>query len=453
MSSPGEDGQTLEEKRRLARQMLLARKAARETPRPEIAPDGFSYEIFMQGDDPDLSEVLRFGEWAERVKTVAPNALDIPRASPAGPVAVFVGEREHPVINLSTYNYLGFAVHPQVVEAAKRALDVYGLGCGASPNGSGMILLHRELERKLVEFLGLPGYGASLFSAGYNVNTGTISALIRPGCHVVLDQAAHMSIVEGARLSGAQVHTFQHNDVDDLVRVLRRCRAETVRTLVCVEGAYSADGDFGRLADIVEAARAHRALVLADEAHSILLCGPGGRGVAAAQGVLEGIDLFVITFSKALGGIGGALLAREEITRYVDWYSRVRMFSCALDPAVTAGVLKSLELGAGPEGEARRRRLSENSDYLRLRLMGKVDFCASQSWILPVVYGSEKLTLSLCEHLLSAGLNGSVLQFPAVPKDRARLRLFVTSEHTREHLDRAADLLLEAAGKFGFRLA
>ena len=191
-------------------------------------------------------------------------------------------------------------------------------------------------------------------------------------------------------------------------------------------------------------------MVLVDEAHSVLVAGPGGRGVAAAQGVLDRVDFYVVTFSKGLGALGGAVVCRRDIARYINWYARCRLFSCGLDPAVTGGVLKALRLGSGPEGDRRRARISERAIQLRARLRGRVPLIESDSWIVPVIYGSDQRTLLLTDYMQRAGLETSVVQYPAVPRHLSRMRLFVTSEHTTAQIDRAADIILAAADKFGF---
>lgn len=435
---------SLEEKRALARKLLLQKRAAGQ------AEKEASFESFVEGSDPALSEVRAFHRWAVESQKEAGTSLERTRLGRADAESTFADEPSQNLVNLASYNYLGLGSHPEVIQAAKSAVDQYGLGCGASPNAGGRLLIHDQLEQGLVDFYGRTEWGVSLFSAGYSVNTGTLSALMKQGCHVVLDRACHMSLVEGARMSGAAMHFFEHNDPEDLAQRLRNLADGKTRLLVCVEGVYSADGDFARLAEIGDTAKRYGALVLVDEAHSALLCGPQGRGVAAKQGVLESVDLLVLTFSKAFGGIGGALMARREITQYVNWFAANRLFSCALSPGMTAGVLKALELAAGDVGEQRRKRLFHNANYLREKLTGKVPLGESQTWIIPVIYGSEKRTLDLCRTIRESGLDASIMEFPAVPKGAARLRLFVSSEHTTQQLDRATAIVLEAAERFNF---
>lgn len=413
-----------------------------------------TYDMFMGSIDGEQSESARFSEWIDAVIEDDVFAFETRRAGAQRPevdLRRVNGRRMH-TINMSTYNYLGLGYHPEVIEAAKAALDRYGLGAGSSPVHAGTFEVHHELEQALVQAHGVPGYGASLFSSGYAVNSGTISALMKRHHHIVMDRSVHMSILEGAQLSRASLSYFQHNDVDDLRAALGRVAGKGARVLVCTEGVYSGDGDFGALAEIVRASKEHDAQVLVDEAHSFLVAGPGGRGVCEAAGVLADVDLYVLTFSKALGGGGGALLAPRAVTRYVNWYARCRMFSCALDPATAAGVRKALELGMGPEGAVRRARLHTNAAYLRERLSGVVDLGVSESWIVTVVYGDEERTIPLLDRLQREGLDASVLQFPAVPMGEARLRLFVTSEHTSDQLDRVVDVITGAARDLGFAM-
>ena len=411
----------------------------------------YSYDMFLSSIDGELSEATRFADWVRAVEQDGRYAFETARLEaqhPSVSVARTTGERMQ-LLNFSSYNYLGYGYHPDVIAAAKRALDRYGLGACSSPVQAGTLQLHRELEARLLEFIGLPDRGVSLFAAGYGVNSGTISAVMKRRHNVVLDRAVHMSILEGAQLSRANIHYFDHNDPDNLRAVLAGLDPST-RTLVCTEGVFSADGDFGRLAELVPIAKAHGAQVLVDEAHSFMVAGPNGRGVAEEQGVLADVDYLVLTFSKALGGIGGALVAHRDVSRYVNWYARCRMFSCALDPAVTAGVTAGLELAMTPDGRARRERVRANARLLRSLLAPHVSLGPSESWVVPVIYGDERLSIPLGDWLQRHGQDGSVMEFPAVPIGEARVRLFVTSEHTDAHIRQCADTLTAAARHFGF---
>lgn len=449
---------SLEDKRRLAKELLRKRQERTVSTAP-IEPASFpsytdvTFDMAMHSMSIEHAESQRFDEWVRAISKDQAYSFEVPRSGAQRTEVVIrreSGERLN-VLNFGSYNYLGYGYHPDVIAAAKAALDRYGLGAASSPILSGTFELHKDLEERLLEFYGLTGtHGVSLFSSGYAVNTGSMSAYAKQGHYVILDRAVHISIQEGAQLSGAKIFYFRHNDPDNLEAVLKRLAPDKTRMLVCVEGVYSADGDFGRLARIVEISKRYGAAVLVDEAHSVLVAGANGRGVCEAEGVIEDIDLLVLTFSKAFGGIGGALIAKKELARYVNWYARCRMFSCAMDPAVTGGVLKALELAAGDDGRTRRARILANAASLRAKLEPRVSLGVSESWIVPVMYGSGKITFPLNDYLQRAGLDTSIMHFPAVPKDESRIRIFVTSEHSEQQLERAKAIIFQAAEAFGF---
>lgn len=442
-------------RRRLAERQRPAASSADSSPASSAAVEDYrtlSFDMAMHSTSVEHDESRRFGQWMQAIKDDGAYSFEAARQG-AQHTTVEIERadgRRLEVLNFGSYNYLGYAHHPEVIEVAKQALDRYGLGAASSPILSGTLELHRQLEQRLLDFFGLPDRGVSLFSSGYGVNTGTISAYVKQGHAVVLDRNAHMSIQEGAMLSKARIYYFRHNDPDNLDKVLERIGREPTRVLVCVEGVYSADGDFGSLARIVEVTKRHGAKILVDEAHSILVAGAGGRGVAEHDGVLDQIDLLVLTFSKAFGGVGGAVVARSEVARYINWYARCRMFSCAIDPAVTAGVTRSLELAGGSDGALRRKRLHDNAQRLRDELSPRVDIGSSSSWVVPVMYGADELTFTLNDELQKAGLDTSIMSFPAVPKGEARIRMFVTSEHSPAELRRAAEIITESAVRHGF---
>ncbi|MCH2022544.1 MAG: aminotransferase class I/II-fold pyridoxal phosphate-dependent enzyme [Saprospiraceae bacterium] len=449
---------TIEQKRLLAKKLLekrrLEKESKTETVKDETTYDDYTYDMFMYSMGKDPVEMDNFYKWVEGASKDGVYAFESARAHQQNTEILLKRETGEmlQMLNFSSYNYLGFGYHPEVKEAAKKAIDKFGLGANSSPVISGTFSVHKQLENKLLEYFGMEGYGVSLFSAGYSVNLGAISAFIKPGGHVVLDRAAHMSLLEGAELSKGEISYFRHNDIEHLEEVLKGIADGRSRILVCAEGIYSADGDYGNIKDICRVAKKYGAYVLVDEAHSTLLCGEHGRGVCEEQDVMDDVDMVVMTFSKSFSGVGGAVFAKKEITQYINWYAKCRMFSCALDPGVTGGMVKVLELAMSEEGKIRRKRIRENADYFRGILEGKVDFGTSESWIVPVLFGSEKNTLRLNDFMQRKGLDTSIMQFPAVAKNEARIRMFVTSEHTKEQLDKAAEIILLAADKFDFRI-
>ncbi len=340
------------------------------------------------------------------------------------------------LLNLSSYNYLGLSYRPEVIAAAKAALDHYGLGAAGSPILSGTMQVHLELEEALARFK--KRESVLVFPTGYSTNLGVIQALMRPGDLIVADQNAHASIVDGAILSKANVRFFKHNRPDDLERKLRGANG---KKLVVVEGVYSMDGDVCPLPDLVAVAKRHGARILLDEAHSAFIYGENGRGVAEQFGLEDEIDMHVGTFSKALGGQGGYLAGSLSLCNYVKGFARSRFFSCALSPVVAAGVLESLRIvQAEPQ---LRRKLWENVAHLRRQLTEQgVDMGESTSQIIPVMIRNDRKILDIAHRLQTAGLYLQPILYPAVTKHRSRFRISVSASHTTEQLDEAAAALV-----------
>ncbi|MDP6456985.1 MAG: aminotransferase class I/II-fold pyridoxal phosphate-dependent enzyme [Candidatus Marinimicrobia bacterium] len=426
------------------------------TDKPEITGKFTDYtlDMFSRSVGRDHAEIRQFAKWRKLVEAADSYTFEVPHLAAQRPEVAVRREtgQEFDLISFASYNYLGYSYHPDVLAAAKEALELYGLGATGSPLLNGTFQIHKLLEDKIVDFFGQDDYGVSLFSSGYGANVGVISAFIHKGDYVVLDRSSHASLIDGAILSQGKISLFRHNDVEFLEKVLKRLDYKNSRILVCCEGVYSTDGDYGDLKGIVEISKKYGATVLVDEAHSMLVAGENGRGVCEEQEVLDQVDMIIGTFSKSFGGVGGCLYARKDITNYVNYYARSRMFSCALDPAVTGGLVKALELAAGDDGRMKRKRIIDNANYLRSKLEGKVDIGSSTSWIVPVIYGDERLTLPLSDYLQREGIDISLMMFPAVPKNRSRIRAFVTSEHTLKQLDKGAEVLLKAAEKFNFLL-
>ena len=412
----------------------------------------YTLDMFSRSAGKDHAEIDQFDKWRQMVTGANKYTFEVSHLAAQRPEISVRRESgdEYNLISFASYNYLGYSYHPDVVDAAKKALDLYGLGATGSPLLNGTFEIHNELEDKIVQFFGQKDYGVSLFSSGYGANLGVISAFIHKGDHVVLDRSSHASLIDGAILSQGKISLFRHNDAEFLEKVLKRIDYENSRILVCCEGVYSTDGDYGTLKDIIEVSKKYGAAVLVDEAHSLLVAGENGRGVCEEQNVLADADMIIATFSKSFGGVGGCVYAKKKITNYMNYYARSRMFSCALDPGVTGGLIKSIELAGGTDGSERRKRIIDNADYLRSKLKGHVDIGTSSSWIIPIIYGDERLTLPLSDYLQREGIDISLMMFPAVPKNRSRIRAFVTSEHTNEQLDKGADIILRAADKYNF---
>ncbi|OEK09350.1 hypothetical protein A8C32_11560 [Flavivirga aquatica] len=362
---------------------------------------------------------------------------------------IFTTEEGKSLINFSNYDYLGYSSDPKVIDGAKKSLDKYGLGTAASPVGGAMLSLHKELQKELVDFFGKKDSAVTLFSSGYNACFGTISGYMGEGDHVILDAYSHSSSVDGAIFSKANVHFFMHNNLDDLEDILKSIDNGRNRILVCTEGCFSADGDYGDIKGVVRVSKKYGAKVFVDEAHSVLLTGKNGRGASADQGVLDQVDLFIGTLSKTFSGTGGFLLAKKSISNYIDYSARNRMFSGSLPATIAGGVLTSLRLASGKDGDIRRKKLIDNSEYLKSLYKGKIRLTNTETWIVPVLIGDEKKTLEVSNYLKEKGVYIPTLVYPAAPKGAGRLRHFITSQHTKAQLKRAAELVIEAAEKFG----
>ncbi len=412
----------------------------------------FTLDMFSRSSGKNHSEIKQFNQWRDDIIEADKYTFETPHLTPQTPeisVRRIHGD-EHNLVNFSSYNYLGYANHPEVIQAAKDALDTFGLGATGSPLLNGTFDIHKKLEDSLTSFFGQKGYGVSLFSSGYGANIGVVSSYIHKGDYVVLDHSSHASLIDGAVMSQGTVKLFRHNDAEFLERILKRISKENRRILVCVEGVYSTDGDYGNLKDIVTVTKNYGASILVDEAHSLLIAGSTGKGVVEEFDVLADVDLVIGTFSKSFGGIGGCVYAKNDLINYMNYYARSRMFSCALDPAVTGGILKALELASGSDGDEKRKRIIENADFLRSLLKDKVDIGTSHSWVIPIIFGDERKSLPLGDYLMKRGYDFSIMMFPAVKKNKSIIRAFVTSEHTKEQLEGCAEALIDASKEFNF---
>jgi 8-amino-7-oxononanoate synthase len=353
------------------------------------------------------------------------------------------GERR--MIMLASNNYLGLTTHPRVVEAAREAALLYGTGSGSSPLLVGTFPVTRHLERGLADFKGADE--ACVFATGYSANVGVISAVVGKNDVVILDRLSHASMVDGAKLSGAQMKVFRHNDVEHLDRVLRRCR-EARNRLVAVEGIYSMDGDTAPLDEILKVVRRHDALLLVDEAHSTGVLGPDGRGAAAHFGVEGQIDLHVGTLSKALGACGGFVAGKADMVNYIRYFARSGMFSTAPSPMVLAAARAALQVIR--DEPQRVRQLWENCRFMHSELK-HMGFTISEapSPIIPVIVGSMQILRQMTLELHRSNICVNSVPFPAVPQGSERLRISLTANHTREQLVEALRCLKQAAENAG----
>ncbi len=378
-----------------------------------------------------LAEMERLG-LARRLRLVS---------GPQGPTVLLDGK---PVLLLCSNNYLGLADHPRVREAAADAAMRWGVGAGASRLVSGTMTIHGRLEERLAAFK--RSEACLLFGSGYLANLGVIGALAGRGDVVFSDELNHASIIDGCRLSRAEVVVYRHRDVEHLDWSLRRHPGE--RQLIVTDSVFSMDGDVAPLAEIVELADMHGARLMVDEAHAVGNLGPNGRGAVAAAGLEGEIDVIVGTLGKALGSYGAYACASAEVIRYLVNTARSLIFSTAPAPPAVAGALAALDLIQ--EHPQRVQRLRSNARVLRRALAAEgFPVADSEMHIVPLIVGDERAAMRMCQEAIGRGAFAQAIRPPTVPRGTSRLRLTVMASHTTSELQLAASVFGDAARKLG----
>ncbi len=363
-------------------------------------------------------------------------------SGPQGPHVLLDGK---PVLLLCSNNYLGLADHPRLREAAAEAAMRWGVGTGASRLVSGTMTIHRRLEERLAEFKGRQA--ALLFGSGYLANAGTIAALARPGDVVFSDELNHASIIDGCRLSRAEVFVYEHADVEHLRWGI--VHAEGRGALIVTDSVFSMDGDVAPLVEIVDLAQRFGLRTVVDEAHATGTLGPGGRGAVAEAGLDDHVDVIVGTLGKALGSYGAFVACDQEMAHYLVNAARTFIFSTALPPSAVAGALAALELIS--ERPRLVAKLAGNAAALRLGLQQEgFEVGTSRTQILPLVIGEAQQAMRICEAALAGGVFAQAIRPPTVPDMTSRLRLAVMATHREDELRAAARTLGAAARSVGF---
>ena len=363
-------------------------------------------------------------------------------SGPQGPHVVLDGK---PVLLLCSDNYLGLADHPRVREAAAEAAMRWGVGAGASRLVSGTMTVHRRLEERLAAFMRRES--ALLFGSGFLSGAGVVAALARPGDVVFSDELNHASLIDGCRLSQAEVFVYDHGDVEHLAWGLGQAQGRGA--LIVSESVFSMDGDVAPLEDIVDVAERHRVRVLIDESQAIGAIGPGGRGLLAELGLEDHVDVILGTLEKSLGSYGAFVACDRTMTQYLLNAARTLIFSAAPSPPAIAGALAALALLEERPRLVARLQLNAATlcDGLEQEGFG---LNGSSTHIISVVVGDPALALSACEAALSRGLFAQAIVPPAVPAPGSRLRLTVMASHRAEELQAAARVIGKAAREVGF---
>ncbi len=351
-------------------------------------------------------------------------------SSPQGAWLIVDGKK---VLNFCSNNYLGLANHPRLVEAAKAAINKYGVGPGAVRSIAGTMEIHLELERRLAAFKGVEA--AISFQSGFNANLGTIPALVGSDDVIYSDELNHASIIDGCRLSRAKVVRYAHCDPDDLHRQIEANRAAGYRrALIISDGVFSMDGDVAPLDKIYEIAKMFDYLLMVDDAHGEGVLGKGGRGIVDHFGLHGKVDIEIGTLSKAFGVVGGVAAGSKSIVDWLRQRGRPFLFSSAMTVPDVAACLAALDLLE--ETSEFVDRLWENTDYFKREMLGLgFDIGVSTTPITPIMLGEAPLAQNFSRQLFEQGIFAMALGFPTVPRGKARLRVMISAAHSQDDLD------------------
>jgi glycine C-acetyltransferase len=352
------------------------------------------------------------------------------------------------VINLASNNYLGLANHPRLNEAASRAALEFGAGSGAVRTIAGQMTMHRELEARFAAFKHADA--ALMFQSGFTSNAGTVAAILGKDDVIVSDRLNHASIIDGARLSRAEIAVFEHRDADHADRLLAETARPGRRQLLITDGVFSMDGDIAPLPDLVDVAERRGAIMMVDDAHASGVLGAGGAGTVDHFGLHGRVDIQVGTLSKAIGVLGGFIAGPPHLIEWLQNRGRPYLFSTSAPPSVVAACIAALDVIADePE---RLARLWSNTELFKagLHALG-FDTGASETPITPVITGDEARTQALAVRLFESGVFCPAIVFPTVGKGLARVRTIVTADHTAEDLQEALEVFGRVGSELGLR--
>ncbi|SEL50325.1 2-amino-3-ketobutyrate coenzyme A ligase [Colwellia chukchiensis] len=371
-----------------------------------------------------ISQVKADGLYkAERVITTAqqPN------------ISVSTGEK---VINFCANNYLGLANHPSLIAAAKQGLDDHGFGVASVRFICGTQDIHKTLEQKLSQFLGMED--TILYSSCFDANTGLFETLLGPEDAIISDSLNHASIIDGVRLCKAKRYRYANNDAAELeARLIEADKAGARFKLIATDGVFSMDGVIANLQAVCDLADKYNAMVMVDDSHAVGFVGEQGRGSHEYCQVMGRVDIITGTLGKAMGGAsGGYTAAKKEVVEWLRQRSRPYLFSNSLAPAIVNASIKVLDLLA--QSDDLRKTLKDNASYFRTQMEAAGFTCAGADHaIVPVMLGDAKVASEMAERLLAEGIYVIGFSFPVVPKGQARIRTQISAAHTKEELDTA----------------
>jgi glycine C-acetyltransferase len=363
-----------------------------------------------------------------------------------GPVCTYDGHR---VINLASNNYLGLCNHPKLEEAAIQAIRDHGVGSGAVRTIAGTMRIHMELEEKIARFKNVEA--CVVFQSGFTANAGTVGSILGKEDFILSDELNHASIIDGARLSKAKIKVFRHKDVAHCEELLQEIQNDPGKKLIITDGVFSMDGDIGPVAELAALAEEYGAIMMVDDAHASGVLGRNGRGSVDHCNAHGKVDVQVGTLSKAIGALGGYVCGSRDLIDFLCHRARPFLFSTSHPPSVAATCIAAFDiLQNEPE---RIDRLWANTYYFKQQLefagfdVGGRTTPASETPIIPILIGDGRKTMDFSRELFANGLMATGIAFPTVPEGKARVRTIMTSEHTRQQLDQAVDILTSTAKK------
>jgi len=355
------------------------------------------------------------------------------------------------VINLASNNYLGLANHPKLIEASLAATKTFGVGSGAVRTIAGTMRIHMDLEEKIARFKNVEA--CVVFQSGFTANAGTVSSILGKDDFILSDELNHASIIDGARLSRARIKVFRHKDAAHCEELLKELESEPGKKLVITDGVFSMDGDIGPVDKLARLAEKYGAIMMVDDAHASGVLGRNGRGSVDHFGMHGKVDVQVGTLSKAIGALGGYVCGSRDLIDYLYHRARPFLFSTSHPPGVAASCIAAFDiLEQEPE---RIQRLWDNTHYFQRELhlvgfnIGGVTTPATQTPITPVIVGEGRAAMEFSRALFEEGVLGTGIAFPTVPEGKARIRLMLTSEHTKAQLDEALETLERVAKRMG----
>lgn len=359
------------------------------------------------------------------------------------PVATFDGKK---VINLSSNNYLGLNTHPRLREAALEATRRLGVGSGAVRTIAGTMRIHMELEEKIARFKNTEA--CVVFQSGFAANAGTVAAILKKGDIIISDELNHASIIDGCRLSRADIRVFPHKDVAAAEKLLQEAQSQPGHKLLISDGVFSMEGDIAPLPRLCDVAERYGAIMMVDDAHASGVLGRNGRGTIDHHGVHGRVHIQVGTLSKAIGSLGGYVCGSRDLIEFLYHRARPFLFSTSHPPSVAATCMAAFDvLEEEPE---RIARLWENTRFIKKGLQGLgFNTGMSETPITPVIVGAAKLAHALSRRLFEEGVFAQGIGFPTVPEGKARVRTIVTATHTPEELQQALDVFARVGRELG----